>query len=83
MIVGIRVEAENIQTGKVKHCNSSYFTMVAKDEKGNNTQVHGLILENFEAVRRFYNCLQQIEQKKLKIIMRKYLIINLKKLWTN
>jgi uncharacterized protein (TIGR00369 family) len=25
MIVGIRVEAENIQTGKVKHCNSSYL----------------------------------------------------------
>ena len=32
MVVGIRVEAENIQTGKVKHCNSSYFTMVAKNE---------------------------------------------------
>ncbi len=64
MIVGIRVEAENIQTGKVKHCNSSYFTMVAKDVNGNNTQVPGLILENFEEVRRFYNCLQQIEQKK-------------------
>ena len=34
MIVGIRVEAENIQTGVIKHCNSSYFTMVAKDDKG-------------------------------------------------
>ena len=31
MIVGIRVQAENIQTGKMKHCNSSFFTMVAKD----------------------------------------------------
>ncbi|HQF48067.1 MAG TPA: acyl-CoA thioesterase, partial [Flavobacterium alvei] len=27
MIVGIRVEAENIQTGEKNHCNSSYFTM--------------------------------------------------------
>src|SRR6056297_1131801 len=32
MQIGIRVEAENIRTGAIKHCNSSYFTMVAKDE---------------------------------------------------
>src|SRR5699024_2422708 len=25
MIIGIRVIAENIQTGETKHCNSSYF----------------------------------------------------------
>ena len=30
MVVGVRVESENITTGKKKHCNSSYFTMVAK-----------------------------------------------------
>lgn len=64
MVVGIRVDAENIQTGKVKHCNSSYFTMVAKDENGNNTQVPGLILSSYDDVRRFYNCLKQIESKK-------------------
>ena len=34
MIVGIRVESENIQTGTIKHCNSSYFTMVSKDKDG-------------------------------------------------
>src|SRR6187402_3684191 len=38
MVVGIRVESENIRTGKVKHCNSSYFTMVAKDNEGKNTE---------------------------------------------
>lgn len=64
MIIGIRVEAENIQSGKVKHCNSSYFTMVAKDEKGNNTQVPGLILSSEEDVRRFCNCIKQIALKK-------------------
>ena len=31
MVVGVRVESENIQTGITKHCNSSYFTMVAKN----------------------------------------------------
>ena len=45
MIIGIRVEAENIHTGVKKHCNSSYFTMVAKDDDGNNVSVPGLILD--------------------------------------
>jgi acyl-CoA hydrolase len=66
MIVGIRVESENIQTGMVKHCNSSYFTMVAKDEEGKSTAVPGLILSNFEEVRRFCNCIKQISLKKHK-----------------
>ncbi len=64
MIVGIRVEAENIQTGEKNHCNSSYFTMVAKDENGNKVLVPGLILSNVEEVRRFQNCLKQIALKK-------------------
>jgi acyl-CoA hydrolase len=64
MIVGIRVEAENIQTGKVKHCNSSYFTMVAKDQEGKNAMVPGLELCNEEEIRRFINCLKQIELRK-------------------
>lgn len=64
MIVGIRVEAENIQTGKIKHCNSSYFTMVAKDVSGKNIKVPGLILSNNEDIRRFYNCVKQIALKK-------------------
>ena len=39
MVVGIRVESENIKTGNVKHCNSSYFTMVAIDEAGKTSKV--------------------------------------------
>jgi uncharacterized protein (TIGR00369 family) len=64
MIIGIRVEAENIQTGVVKHCNSSYFTMVSKDKAGNNALVPGLILTNLKEVGRFQNCLKQIAMKK-------------------
>lgn len=66
MIVGIRVESENIQTGLVKHCNSSYFTMVSKDKDGANAIVPGLILSTLEEVRRFENCLKQIALKKEK-----------------
>ncbi|PKV50515.1 uncharacterized protein (TIGR00369 family) [Aquimarina sp. MAR_2010_214] len=53
MVVGVRVESENIQTSKVKHCNSSYFTMVAKNDKGKSVPIPGLILENKTAIRRF------------------------------
>lgn len=60
MIVGIRVDAQNIQSGTTKHCNSSYFTMVAKDANGKNTQVPGLILASTNDIRRFHNCLKQI-----------------------
>ena len=66
MIIGIRVEAENIQTGKIKHCNSSYFTMVAKDNEGKSMLVPGLILSNMIDVRRFCNCIKQIDLKKEK-----------------
>ena len=64
MVIGIRVDAENIQTGKVKHCNSSYFTMVAKDEQGKNVNVPGLSLSGFEDVRRFYKALKRISSRK-------------------
>lgn len=64
MIVGIRVTSQNIQTGKEKHTNSSYFTMVAKDEKGNNVSVPKLILSNLEEVRRFYEGVERVNQKK-------------------
>jgi uncharacterized protein (TIGR00369 family) len=66
MIVGIKVEAENIRTAQIKHCNSSYFTMVAKDSDGNKEAVPGLILSNSNDLRRFLNCVKQIALKKEK-----------------
>ena len=30
IVIGLRVDSENIRTEETKHCNSSYFTMVAK-----------------------------------------------------
>lgn len=53
MVVGIRVESENIKTGEIKHCNSSFVTMVAKDPNGVSTPVPGLILENSNDTRRY------------------------------
>jgi acyl-CoA hydrolase len=53
MIVGIRVEALNPKTGEVRHTNSCYFTMVAKDEDGKPTPVPGLHITDEESLRRF------------------------------
>ncbi len=64
MVVGVRVEAENIRTGAVKHCNSSYFTMVAKDDKGNSVAIPGLVLENKTAIRRFVRSIIRKEDAK-------------------
>ncbi len=53
MVVGVRVDSENITTGEKKHCNSSYFTMVAKDENGKSVPVPGLLVTDKQGVRRF------------------------------
>ncbi|NKI27255.1 acyl-CoA thioesterase [Arenibacter sp. 6A1] len=59
MVVGVRVESENITTGKKKHCNSSYFTMVAKDNEGKNIQVPGLLVTDKQGIRRFSRSIQR------------------------
>ena len=66
MVVGLRVEAENIQSGKIKHCNSSYFTMVAKDDQGKNVPVPGLILDDEESIRRFARSLKRQEHGRVR-----------------
>ncbi len=63
LIVGIRVEAQNVKHGTVKHTNSSYFTMVAKGDDDKPTTVPALILENAEQVRRFIEAMKMREIK--------------------
>lgn len=64
MVVGVRVEAENIKSGKIKHCNSSFFTMVARDDSGKSAQVPGLILNTEQSVRRFVrSAIRQVQGK--------------------
>jgi uncharacterized protein (TIGR00369 family) len=63
MIIGIRVEAENVLTGTKRHTNTSYFTMVAKGQDNKPKEVPGLELETREEARRF---LEAIKRKELK-----------------
>lgn len=62
LVVGIKVIAENVKQGMVKHTNTSYFTMVAKGDDEKPMQVPKLILETKDEVRRF-----------MEAIVRKYL----------
>lgn len=64
MVIGMRVEAENLIEGSVRHSNSSYFTMVAKDDEGNPTRVPGLILESKDDIRRFVRAYERREDQK-------------------
>ncbi|MCU0358663.1 MAG: acyl-CoA thioesterase [Cyclobacteriaceae bacterium] len=64
MVVGIRVEALNVKTHAVKHTNSSFFTMVAKDDDNKPTLVPKLILENREDVKRFIEAMRMKEIKR-------------------
>ncbi|WP_266368025.1 acyl-CoA thioesterase [Tellurirhabdus rosea] len=61
MIIGIKVIAENVKTGVVKHTNTSYFTMVAKDDNNQPTEVPPLLLETKEDIRRFLEAIKRRE----------------------
>lgn len=63
MIVGIRVEAQNVKTGIIKHTNSCFFTMVAKDDNNKPAEVPALILNDREDVKRFIESLRMKEIK--------------------
>ncbi len=63
LVVGIRVESQNIKTGVIKHTNSSFFTMVAKGDDDKPKIVPPLILETREDVKRFIEAMQVKEIK--------------------
>jgi uncharacterized protein (TIGR00369 family) len=63
LIVGIRVESENVKTGMIKHTNSCFFTMVAKDDNNKPSEVPALILEDNEDVKRFIEAMRVREIK--------------------
>lgn len=53
MEVGVRVEAENLQTGVRRHTNSCYLTFVAVDRNGRPLEVPRLTPETEDEVRRY------------------------------
>ncbi|MFL5729133.1 MAG: acyl-CoA thioesterase [Cytophagaceae bacterium] len=63
LVIGIKVLAENVTKGNIKHTNTSFFTMVCMGQDGKPREIPGLILENREDVRRY---LEAIKRKELK-----------------
>ena len=53
MEVGVRVEAENLQTGVRRHTNSCYLTFVAVDRNGRPVEVPKLVAETEDEIRRY------------------------------
>lgn len=66
IVVGIKVESENITTGEIRHTNTSYLTMVSLDENRKAQKVPGLILETKEDIRRY------VEAKKRQDLIKQY-----------
>ena len=52
MEIGVRVEAEDLVTGQIRHTASAYLTFVALDENGRPQKVPSLILETEDEKRR-------------------------------
>lgn len=63
LVIGIKVIAENVKNGTVKHTNTSYVTMVSKGDDDKPSPVPALILENKEEIRRFIEAIKRRELK--------------------
>lgn len=63
LVVGIKVTAENVKNHHVRHTNTSYFTMVAK-ENDKLVEVPPLLLQSKMDVRRFADVLLRKNLKK-------------------
>jgi acyl-CoA hydrolase len=53
MEVGVRVEAEELLTGRRRHTNSCYLTFVAVDQSGKPIEVPALVPETADEKRRY------------------------------
>jgi acyl-CoA hydrolase len=64
MEVGVRVEAEELLTGRRRHTNSCYLTFVAVDRAGRPIEVPDVIAESAEEKRR-YRAAEQRRRRRL------------------
>lgn len=55
MEVGIKIMAEDLKTGKKRHTNSCYFTMVNLDPSGTSVPAPQVIVETPDEKRRYRN----------------------------
>ncbi len=53
MEIGVRIDAENVKTGKTRHTATAYLTFVSLDEKGKPQQITDIIPESSDEKRRY------------------------------
>mgnify|MGYP006083572909 CR=1 FL=1 len=53
MEIGVRIDAENVKTGKRRHTASAYLTFVSLDENSKPQQVNNIIPESDDEKRRY------------------------------
>lgn len=63
MEIGVRVEAENLMTGEVRHTASAYLTYVALDENSRPKEVAPLLVETEEERRRYRKAKRRRESR--------------------
>ena len=70
MEVGVRIDAENVKTGKKRHTASAYLTFVSLGEDGKSQKVNDIIPESKDEKRRYdegkIRHIQRIERLKVK-----------------
>ncbi len=62
--VGVRVEAENLMTGNIRHTNSAYLTMVSLDKNRKPAMVPEITPESGEEKRRFQEGKTRAQRRK-------------------
>lgn len=68
MEVGVRIEAEDLRTGKITHTGSSYLTYVALDDHGKPCEIPDVTPEGPDEKRR-WNAAKQRREQRLKLII--------------
>jgi acyl-CoA hydrolase len=66
MLIGVKVIAENPFTGITRHTTTAYLVFVALDDIGKPLQVHGVVPETEDEIRRFNEGKIRIDEMKKK-----------------
>tara|TARA_B100000700_G_scaffold86378_1_gene97190 strand:+ start:2796 stop:3266 length:471 start_codon:yes stop_codon:yes gene_type:complete len=64
MEVGVRIDAENVKTGKRRHTASAYLTFVSLDENGKPQKIDDIIPESDDEKRRYKEGKQRHAQRR-------------------
>tara|TARA_Y100001968_G_scaffold28508_1_gene22060 strand:+ start:6574 stop:7044 length:471 start_codon:yes stop_codon:yes gene_type:complete len=64
MEVGVRIDAENVKTGKRRHTASAYLTFVSLDENGKPQKIDDIIPESDDEKRRYEEGKQRHAQRR-------------------